>query len=224
MGIFVIALALLGVPAAAAALALLAGSVPLVGAVRSTEKAAARRRDTWPDILFQVRSSVAAGTTLGDALVTALSHAGGDFATMADRIRVEVAFGGGFQAALEESRAIEDDPTADRILVTLAAAGSAGGVRVGTTIGHLARSVSDEIRLRKAHDAALTEQRLTINVALFAPWVLLVLSIVTNPQAAGAFSTTQGAIVILTGALATTVGWLLATRTSRLRKPQKVFR
>jgi hypothetical protein len=54
--------------------------------------------------------------------------------------------------------------------------------------------------------------------------VLLVLSIVTNPQAADAFSTTQGAIVIAVGAVATVSGWLLAVRTSRLRRPRKVFR
>ncbi len=222
--VFVVAVVLLGVPAAAAALAVLGGAIPLVISTRSRERAAARRRDAWPDVLFQVRSSVAAGSTLGDALIAALARAGGDFADLSERIRVEVAFGGGFQSALAKARVVEDDPTTDRILVTLAAAGGAGGGRVGTTIAHLARSVSDEIRLRKAHEAAMTEQRLTINVALFAPWVLLVLSIVTNPQAADAFSTTQGAIVIAVGAFATVSGWLLAVRTSRLRRPQKVFR
>ena len=36
-------------------------------------------------------------------------------------------------------------------------------------------SVADELRLRKAHRAALTEQRLTAAVALIAPWALLAL-------------------------------------------------
>lgn len=91
-------------------------------------------------------------------------------------------------------------------------------------IGVLARSVGDEIRLRKAHEASITEQRLTINVALIAPWALLTLSIATNPQAQRAFSTAEGASVIAFGFAATVIGWIMALRTARLRTQTKVFR
>ena len=219
-----IAYALLAVAAAAIAMGLILGMVPLGISRRRRREEEARRRDRWPDVLLQVRSSVSAGATLGDAIIAAFSAGGGGFPDMAETVRREVAFGGGLTAAMVRIRAAENDPTTDRILVALAAAGTSGGARVGEMIGVLASSVADEIRLRKAHDAALTEQRLTVNVSLFAPWALLGLSIATNPQAQAAFSSPDGALVTAIGFGATLAGWLLAMRTSRLKEPSRVFR
>jgi tight adherence protein B len=219
-----VAYALLDVAAAAIAMGLILGMVPLAVARRRRRDAETARRDRWPDVLMQVRSSVSAGSTLGDAIISAFSAGGGPFPDMAEIVRREVVFGGGLTAAMFKIRAAENDPTTDRILVALAAAGTSGGARVGEMISVLARSVADEIRLRKAHDAALTEQRLTVNVALFAPWVLLGLSIATNPQAQEAFSSPGGGAVIAIGFAATVFGWLLAMRTSRLKEPSRIFR
>lgn len=216
--------ALLDVAAASIAIGLILGMVPLAISQRRRRDAAAARRDHWPDVLMQVRSSVSAGSTLGDAVITAFSAGGGAFPDMAEIVRREVAFGGGLPAAMLEIRTAENDPTTDRILVALSAASTSGGARVGEMISVLASSVADEIRLRKAHDAALTEQRLTVNVALFAPWVLLILSIATNPQAQESFSSPGGVVVIAVGFAATLLGWLLAMRTSRLKEPSRVFR
>jgi len=216
--------ALLGVPAAVAAISVIVAALHIKVSEKRNRRNAATHRDRWPDVLMHVRSSVAAGATLGDALVDAFEAVEGQFSTMADVLRSEVAFGGGFGAAVARIRSMEADPTADRILVALAAASRTGGSRVGEMIAVLARSVGDELRLRKAHDAAMTEQRLTIDVALFAPWALLALSIATNSQARAAFETLDGSVVIAIGFMATVVGWILATRISRLGRQLRVFR
>jgi len=216
--------ALLGVLAAALAISVILASVPLALSQKRRIREAAAHRDRWPDVLMHVRSSVAAGATLGDALIDALEATDDRFAVAANTLRNEITFGGGFDAAVLRIRSDEDDPTTDRILVALAAAARTGGTRVGELIAVLARSVGGELRLRKAHDAAMTEQRLTINVALVAPWALLALSIATNPQARDAFSTVEGSVVIAIGFVATVIGWLMAVRTSRLRRQPRVFR
>lgn len=221
---FVVAYGLLDVAAVAIAVALLVGGAPIAVTRSRQAKQAADLRNRWPDVLMHVRSSVGAGATLPDAFISALRRAGDPFAGMADLIRHEIAFGGGFRAALETIRNEDKDPTTDRILVTLATANSTGGARVGEVVGMLGTSVGDETRLRSAHDAALTEQRMTVNVALVAPWALLCLSIATNTQAKLAFSSADGAVVVAVGLVATVLGWALANRAARLSQAPRLFR
>lgn len=220
---FIGAQALLGVFPAALAIALLASVVPLAVMHRRGQMAAAAVRSEWPDILLRIRSAVSAGSTVADATIDSLRSAGGEFPSVAELLRSEVVIGSGFAAGASRARALLDDPVSDRVFVTLAAASTAGGRRVGEVIGTLARSVGDELRLYAAHDAALTEQRWTVNVALVAPWVLLCLTIATNPQAREAFATGEGAIVVGIGFAATVVGWLTARRSARLSSVPRVF-
>jgi tight adherence protein B len=219
-----LSLGLLGAPVVAVAIGLLLASVPLTIGRQRVQSARSELRDAWPDVLAYTRTSISAGATLEDAFLTALERTDSTDPEMAEAIRREVGFGGGFRSGLEQIRVAHQDPTTDRVVITLASASGAGGTRVGDVVGVLATSVGDEIRLRKAHDASLTEQRWTVNVALVAPWVLLALSIATNPQAKEAFDTAQGAVVVGIGFAATVSGWLLARRTARLSEPPRVFR
>ena len=215
---------LVGIPVAAIVVGALLAAGPIVSANRVAKRSAERVRDGWPDVLARVRTSISAGATLGDAVTSAMFEAGGPFSDMAEAIRREVVIGGGLQAGLATLRSVDSDPLTDRIVATLSAASAAGGRRVGDIVGVLGQSAANEIRLRKAHDAALTEQRMTVNVALAAPWVILLLTIATNPQAAEAFSTSGGAVVVGVGLVGTILGWILAVRTARLNGAPRVFR
>jgi tight adherence protein B len=129
-----------------------------------------------------------------------------------------------FAEALERRRKDLADPVADRVLTSLAFAARAGGGRVADILGMLGQSVGDELRLRRAHDAALTQQRLTAAVALAAPWGLLLLTVATNPQAADAYGTPSGTKVVGLGVAMTGAGFLLARRSARLARAARVFR
>ena len=108
--------------------------------------------------------------------------------------------------------------------MTLIVANRSGGHRVGEVLAALSASVSGESRLRQAHEAAMTEQRVTAGVALGAPWVILTLSIATNPQAVFAFSTAEGAVVIGIGLVLTVTGWILSVRIASLSDTPRMFR
>jgi len=219
-----VALSALGVPVIALAIACLAATVPItLGQQRESAKHS-RTRDAWPDVLAYTRTSISAGATLEDAFLAALQRNEAIDPEYAEFVRKEVGFGGGFSPGLDAIRVSHADPTTDRIAISLSAASGSGGSRVGQVVGVLAASVADEIRLRKAHDAALTEQRWTVNVALVAPWVLLALSVATNPQAKAAYSTAEGAVVVGVGLVCTVAGWLLARRAARLSSAPRVFR
>ena len=213
-----------GIPAVAVALGLMASAVPIKRTASAVAAENQRVMRAWPDILLRIRSSLSAGSTIADATIEALQSAGEPFASLAGAVRREVIIGRGFAHAMEGARRALEDEVSDRVFVTLTTAAETGGQRVGEIVTALARSIGDEVRLRAAHDASMGEQRLTANVALGAPWVLLILSIATNPQAREAFGSGQGVVVVAVGFLATATGWLLAMRTAHLARPPRLFR
>jgi tight adherence protein B len=132
-------------------------------------------------------------------------------------------WGGSFAEGLTEIQMEWADPLADRVLTTIRVAAETGGAYVDRVLSSLSLSLSDEIRLRRAHEAAVAQQQMTAGVALVAPWLILVLSLTTNPQASLEFSTASGHAVLAMGAAATAVGFVLARRAVRLSDPPRVF-
>ena len=192
---------------------------PLPMSLRGAAVRRSRNRDAsrWPDFLAAVRSRIATGAALSEATRAAARHIGGPFADL-DRGGVEP-----FAASLHRARSEWADPVADRVITTLVVAAEVGGRHVDSVLSALAVSVADELRLRRAHDAALTQQRLTAGVALVAPWAMLGLSIATNPTAAESFASPTGTWIVLGGLGATVGGFVLARRSARLSEPPRVF-
>jgi tight adherence protein B len=176
-----------------------------------------REASRWPDFLAAVRARIATGASLPEATRAAARHLGGRFTDL-DRGRGEH-----FTKAMSEVRSQRADPLSDRVLTTLAIAAEVGGRHVDSVLAALAVSVGDELRLRRAHDAALTQQRLTAGVALVAPWAMLGLSIATNPTATESYSTPTGTRIIVGGLAATVGGFVLARRSARLSAPPRLF-
>lgn len=206
-----------------AAAALAAAVVPVTTRLRERRRLS-EETARWPDFLAALRTELAGGRSLPEAFQAAGHRKGGTFARMASAVAESAARGASFPESLESLQATLADPIGDRVILTLATAHRAGGPRVGTVLAALGSSIADEVRLRGAHDAALTQQRLTATVALIAPWVLLVLTVMTNPTASHAYRTPSGALVVAGGAVATTLGYLLAVRIARLSRPPRVFR
>ncbi len=221
---YALALGVTTAPAVALALAVLAAGGPLAASSARRAQRRAAVVEQWPDLLAVLRSHLTAGAALPDAFVAAGRRTGGQLAEGAERVERAIAVAGNaFPCALAQLREELADPVSDRVLTTIAEAHRAGGHRVGAVLGSLATSVADELRLRKAHDAALTQQRLTATVALVAPWVLLVLTVTTNPQAADVYRTSDGVTVVGIGLAATLGGYLLARRVARLSRPPRLF-
>lgn len=219
-----IATAFTGVSMAGVAVGLLAGGA--VSAADSNRAARGRERlaDHWPDFLAILRSRLASGSSLDEAFVETADHLGSDFAEIGEFVGDQLAHGARFDDVLTELRDNLADPLADRVLTTVSAAHASGGQRVSEILASLGMSVADDLRLRKAHEAALTQQRLTAAVALIAPWALLVLTITTNPQAASIYASSSGSSIILLGLAGTGLGYALARRTARLSRAPRLFR
>lgn len=223
IGVGLLVLALLGIRSVAIAIGALAGSVPFAAEMAKRRRRSEELAAAWPDFLALTRGRVVAGETLPDAFVAAATRSPEPLRSAAGDVAEAVTYGDGFAAALERLRVQLDDPTADRVLSTLAAAHRSGGPRVGRVLTSLGTSVSDELRLRRAHVAALTEQRMTALVALIAPWGLLVLTIATNPQSAEAYQSATGSVIVAIGFISTSLGYLAARRAAALSNAPRVF-
>ncbi len=183
----------------------------------SRRKETSRISSRWPDFLALVRGRIATGEPLPDAVRVAARSQGGAFA------RLDRSWGGSFADGLMEVQSDWADPLADRVLTTIRVAAATGGAHVDAVLSSLALSLSDEIRVRRAHEAAVAQQQMTAGVALVAPWLILALSLATNPQASAEFSTNTGHFVLVVGACATGSGYFLARRAARLSRPPRVF-
>lgn len=221
LGGAVVASGVTGDPMIGGALGALAAMVP-PGITRARKRrAAAAAANVWPDFLAVLRGRISAGDSVADATRHAAMRQGGPLQPLAAQL--ERSRHRPFGEALAAAREVFADPVADRVLSTLGTASEVGGGRVDAVLAGLSRSVGDELRLRNAHDAALTQQRLTAGVALVAPWALLLLTITTNPQAAAAFRTRSGRVVILIGFAGTVAGRALTARAARLAAPPRVL-
>ncbi|GMQ85713.1 MAG: hypothetical protein BMS9Abin07_1281 [Acidimicrobiia bacterium] len=216
-------LGFLAVPSVAIALGGLAAAVPVGLDIKRRQHQAEALAGAWPDFLALMQSRVVAGEPLPDAFIAAAERSPQPLQSTAGAVAESTTFGDGFVPALDRIRADLDDATADRILSTIAAAHRSGGRRVALVLSSLGASVADELRLRRAHVAALTEQRMTALVALLAPWGLLGLTIATNPQAAGFYRTNSGTVIVAIGFVSTSIGYLAARRAAALSKPPRVF-
>ena len=220
----VVALALLGVPSVAVAIGLLTSAIPPALAMAGTRARQEAIAAAWPDVLARMRSRLMGGATLVEAFVAAIEAAPAQLAAFAPRVDEAVRYGNGFPAALEDLRHELVDPVTDRVTMTLAVANVAGGGKVGEVLAALSTSVADELRFRRAHQATMTEQRLTALVALVAPWGLLALTIATNPQSKEAYLAQVGTLIVGIGLAGTGIGFILALRSARLAASPRVLR
>jgi tight adherence protein B len=215
--------ALTRAPAVAACFALIAGAGP--GAL---VRARARRRRTalrevWPEVVDHLASGVRAGLSLPEA-VGQLGERGpvelrDAFRAFAEDYRATGRFGTCLDA-LKERLA---DPVADRIVEALRITRDVGGTDLGRLLRTLSTFLREDARTRGELEA---RQSWTVNaarLAVAAPWIVLAL-LATRPEAAAAFNSVAGSVVLLGGAACSVVAYQVMLRVGRLPDEARVLR
>jgi tight adherence protein B len=201
-----------------------AGAYVPIALVR-TRRARRRRvlREAWPDAIADLMTAVRAGISLPESCMQ-LGERGPEglrngFAALAATYRSS----GSFEAALMRLRDALADPIADRVAAALSLAHQVGGtdlVRVLRTLGDFVR---EDLRVRKEIEARWSWTVTAARVAAGSPWlVLLIMS--TRPEAASAYNSSAGLIVIACGAAATLTGYRLMLRAARLPEERRLGR
>jgi tight adherence protein B len=188
-------------------------------------RARARRRlnrAVWPDVVDHLVSAVRSGLALPDA-VSSLAQAG----PMATRTAFaeferEYRATGNFGYSVDRLKASLADPFADRLLETLRMAREVGGSDLTVVLRSLSRWLRQDAAVRAEVEA---KQSWVVNAArlgVAAPWIVLVL-ISSRPEAAQAFNTTAGTVVILGGLTVSVLAYRVMLALGRLPEERRWF-
>ena len=210
-----------------APLALAAGLLGLVlPSVVISVRAASRHRASrlvWPDVVDQLVSAVRAGQSLPDSIASLA--ASGPPATREPFSIFEQDYRatGNFGTCVSELKSRLADPTADRILETLRMSRDVGGSELTTVLRNLASYLRQESAIRSEVEA---RQSWVVNAArlgVAAPWVVLLL-LATRPEAAAAYNTSAGAVLIVVGLAVTVVAYRIMIAVGRIPDERRWFR
>lgn len=214
---------LTGSPAIAACFGAMAAAAP-ISLVRS--RARRRRtalRDVWPEVVDNLGSGVRAGLSLPEA-VGQLGDRGPvelrpAFRAFAEDYRATGRFG----ECLDALKARLADPVADRVVEALRITRDVGGMDLGRLLRTLSAFLREDARTRGELEA---RQSWTVNaarLAVAAPWIVLAL-LATRPEAAQAFNTVAGGIVLVAGAASSIVAYRLMVKIGQLPEEVRVLR
>ncbi|MGP9538971.1 type II secretion system F family protein [Brachybacterium sp. AOP43-C2-M15] len=205
------------------AIGLAASILPVLVLRSAARRRATAMREVWPEAVDHINSAIRAGLSLPEALVQLSSkgpeelrpafaefaldyQASGDFATCLDRLKVRLA-----------------DPVGDRIVEALRITRDVGGTDLGGLLRTLSAFLREDARTRAELEA---RQSWTVNaarLALAAPWIVLGL-MATRPQAAQAYDSTTGLILVVVGAAVSLLAYRVMLLIARLPQDERVLR
>lgn len=214
--------ALLGVPALAAVAGLVAAAFP---SLLTSRRARARRRANlavWPDVVDHLVSAVRSGLALPDS-VSSLAQAGPAASRAAfTEFEREYRATGNFAHCVDELKLSLSDPIADRILETLRMAREVGGSDLTIVLRSLAAWLRQDAAIRSEVEARQSWIVNSARLGVAAPWVVLLL-LASRPEAAAAYNTPAGGVVIVCGLAVSVVAYRIMVRLGRLPEERRWF-
>jgi tight adherence protein B len=216
-------LAITALPPVAVLAAVVGGVAPWSVAGWRARARARAVRGLWPEVADHLVGSVRAGRPLPDA-VAALAEEGpaplrSGFVLFERRWRETGTVGAAFDAA----KAHFADPTSDRLFEILRMARQVGGTELPSVLRDLAGHLRQDLALRGEAEARQSWVTGAGKLGLAAPWIVLVL-LSTRPEAARAYASTGGAVLVLAAAVVTAVAYRVMLALGRLPEDRRWFR
>lgn len=210
------------VPALAVLAGVAAGAAPTVWVRHRRSVRVSSRRGLWPDVLDHLIASVRAGMSLPDAVASLATSAPVLLRPAFVAFERDFAASGHFASSATRLKETLADPVADRIVETLRMAREVGGTELTTVLRALSASVRAEAALRGEVEARQSWVRNAAVLGVIAPWVVLAL-LAMRPEGASAYSSPEGIVLVVGGALVSFVAYRLMLRIARLPEPRRWF-
>lgn len=221
-GVGIVAFLLSGLFIVGVLAAVLGSFIPMMLARRSQHRQAHRRREAWPDVIDGLVSAVRAGMSLPEAVAAVGDRGPAIVRPVFAQFAADYRATGRFGESLARLRDELADPVADRIVEALLAARDVGGSDLGRMLRTLSDFVRQDLRFRGEAEARRSWTVNGARLAIAAPWIVLLL-LSTRPDAAAAYQTPAGMVVILGCAAACTVAYALMSKIGRLPDEQRVM-
>lgn len=183
----------------------------------------ARLRALWPEVVDHLGSGIRAGLSLPEA-VAQIGERGPlelrvPFLAFAEDYRATGRFG----ESLDALKARLADPVADRIVEALRLTRDVGGTDLGRLLRTLSTFLREDLRTRGELEARQSWTVYAARLAVAAPWIVLAL-LATRPEAARAYDTVAGFVVLVAGGACTVVAYAVMLRVARLPEDPRVLR
>ncbi len=209
------ALLVTSVPMVGVIAALLASAVPILLLRRRARTRALAVRSAWPDAVDSLASAVRAGMALPEALADLSTRGPSALRPAFARFAAEYRVSGSFGTALDTLHAALADPVADRVIASLRIARDVGGTDLGLVLRTLSSLLRADMRTRGEIEARQSWTVSAARLAVAAPWITLAL-LCTRPEAALAYRSALGALIVLISAGLTVVAYRVMLMIGRL--------
>ncbi|WP_374946309.1 type II secretion system F family protein [Agreia sp.] len=205
------------------AAALAVGALLPITVVRQRGRARRRASHTvWPDAVDHLVSAVRSGVALPDSVST-LAHAG-PIASRVAFAEFEAMYRttGNFGVSLDALKARLADPTADRILETLRMSREVGGSDLTRVLRSLSGYLREDAAIRSEVEARQSWVMNAARLGVAAPWIVLLL-LSTRPEAAAAYNSPGGAVLIVGGLCLSVVAYRIMLVIARIPDEERWF-
>lgn len=179
-------------------------------------------REVWPDAIDNLRSGIRAGLTLPEALSQLADRGPQELCEAFAAFATDYRSGARFSDALDRLKDTLADPTADRLVAALQVTREVGGADIGRLLETLSEFLRDDARTRAELEA---RQSWTVNgarLAVVAPWLVLLL-LSSQPEAAAAYHSVTGLLILLGGMGVSVICYQLMLRIGSLPTERRVL-
>lgn len=211
-----------GIPTLAVLAAIGGASTPIAFLRSRRLRLLKARRQLWPDVCDLLIASIRVGLSLPDAVASLAESAPAMVRPAFVVFARDLHSTGRFETSVERLKSSLADPIADRIVETLKMARQVGGTELTGVLRALSSSVRADAALRGEVEARQSWIRGAAVLGVVAPWVILGL-LALRPEAAQAYTSPEGVLVICGGAAVSVVAFRIMVRIGRLPEPRRWF-
>lgn len=206
----------------ATAFGTLAAGITFVTVQTKNSKNEAALVEAWPEVVDHLMSGIQSGLSLSESLAGLATRGPEVLRPAFVRFKATLLSSGDLTEAIEELKVNFGHHGSDQILEALLIAKALGGSELLQILRTLGDFLRQDLALRREIDVKHGWIKNSAHISAAAPWILLLL-LSTQPSTAIAYSTSTGAIILITGLFMTAVAYLWMNRLGRLPQTPRIF-
>lgn len=207
----------------AVAFALIAGLGPMALVKSRSRRRRTELRELWPEVVDHLGSGVRAGLSLPEAVAQIGERGPLRLREPFQAFARDYRSSGRFEESLLTLKARLADPAADRVIEALRITRDVGGTDLGRLLRTLSAFLREDLRTRGELEARQSWTVAGARTAAAGPWVVLAF-LATRPEAAAAYNSPLGVLVLAGGAACSIAAYQLMLRIGRLPRDIRVLR
>ena len=190
--------------------------VPWMLASRRRKARVAALRLVWPDVVDTLIAAIRSGATIPEAIVSLSTSPYSHVSGPAREFAVEYQASGNSDMALTRLKQRWGDSAGDRIVETLRLAREVGSSATTMVLSTLSSQLRADSALRQEIQARQSWVFVAARIGVIAPWLVLIM-LSLRPEAAHAYNSRLGIVVVLVGALVSLIAYRLMLSIGALR-------